>query len=251
MTAGGQHRELAGDGELTANNDPRHREIQGRKAAVPTIRYSDRNMHFRRFHNFYKKPALGLAMCLFSIFISRTSVATLIDQTSIGLTPAQRHAVETTSCKRMRNVEAENIEAFRENGPRSLMTVTVRCRAHGSVMGQSIRLFTSCEKAVFGWRCDPGTDYLELNHSGATVYLATGTNVSSNVTLQIVQAILDSSPVGGHHMVAMLDRSQCSVRATMQNKYEVWCGLAIVSVSQKCTDDQCSYHTDLVSVGVP
>lgn len=209
-------------------------------------------MLFRRFNDFHKLPIVGLAMCLFSILIPRNCIAELIDLTPAELTSSQRHAVESAACIKTLHVEAESVDGFRyTNSPRKKLTATVRCRAHDSVMGHPIKLFTSCEKAVFGWHCDSSTDYLELPYKGATVYLATGTNVASGVGVDIARSILDSSPVQGHDLLTLLDRNQCFVRATVQNKWELWCSGANVYVSQKCTENQCSYHTDLVSIPIP
>jgi hypothetical protein len=209
-------------------------------------------MLFRRFRDFHKLPIFGLATCLFSILLPRNCIAELIDLMPAELTSSQRHAVETAACIKARHVEAESIDGFRyTNSPRKNLTATVRCRAHDSVMGHPIKLVTSCEKAAFGWHCDSSTDYLELPYRGATVYLSTGTNVASDVEVDIARSILDSSPVQGHDLLTLLDRNQCFVRATVQDKWELWCSGANVYVSQTCTENQCSYHTDLVSIPMP
>jgi hypothetical protein len=160
--------------------------------------------------------------------------------------------VATAACIKARHVEAESIDGFRyTNSPRKTLAATVRCREHDSILGHPIKLIASCKKAVFGWRCDSSGDYLELPYRGTIVYLSTRTDVGSDVEIDIARSILDSSPVDGHDLLALLDRDQCFVRATAQDKWELWCSGANVYVSKTCIENECSYHTDLVSIPIP
>jgi hypothetical protein len=209
-------------------------------------------MLFCRIDKIYKLPILGLMVGLFSSLIPRNCFAELIDLTPVELTSSQRHAVAAAACIKNRHVEAESIDGFRyTKSPRKRLRASVRCRAHDSIMGHPIKLFASCNEAVFGWRCESSADYLELPYRGTTVYLLTGTNVASDVEVDIARSILDSSPVQGHDLLTLLDRNQCYVRATVQAKWGMWCEGAEVYVSRTCTSNQCSYHTDLVAIPIP
>jgi len=191
----------------------------------------------------YLYPLLLATLC--GLWASAASAATKPVPVTLG--QKDKAQITAAACGSVGVTAAERLSAHTTRPGANRITVEVYCKPHAKVGAFPLFRYNSCRNAAGAWRCDAGTDAVQMTLPDARPLPVIADGVAPQLAVEIITEGTKLQVPPFHHPAILLMRGECRVSphptspSPQMKRFDIACEGSSMLLTKDCWQGGCRY----------